>query len=118
MVDGVAHEVVVDADAAVAALELVAAAAGGPAAARAALRVPEGSDDELEAVGVGAPAVRAVAEGDEVGAGVDDAGARAERLGGLLARQVGLRGEKKLLLFSALICFTAMLNTFLKITSI
>ena len=91
MVDGVAHEVVVDADAAVAALELVAAAGGGPAAAaRAALRVPEGSDDELEAVGVRAPAVRAVAEGHEVGAGVEHARALPERLGGLLARQVGL----------------------------
>ena len=91
MVDGVAHEVVVDADAAVAALERVAAAgAAGAAAAAAALSVAERRDDELEAVGVGAPGVGDVLERDEVGAGEDEP-VVAEAVHRLLAAQVGLQ---------------------------
>ena len=82
VVDVVAHEVLVDADAveALAALEAVAAAAAA---------LLERRDDELEAVGVGAPGVGDVLERDEVGAGEDEA-VVAEAVHRLLAAQVRL----------------------------
>ena len=60
----VAHQVRTDADVG-ATLE--------PGAATQALGVLEGRDDEGEAVGVGAPAVRVVSQSDKVGPGDDEA---------------------------------------------
>ena len=85
MVDGVAHEVVVDADP-VLTLEAVPTAV--------LLGVLESGDDQLEAVVFRAPAVRVVLQGDEVGARVEEA-AVAKRVDRLLTRQVGLRRKKE-----------------------
>ena len=61
--DSITHQVIVDADVGAALVTMSTAQA---------LRVLEGGDDEGEAVGVGAPAVRVVPQRDEVGPGDDE----------------------------------------------
>ena len=86
MVDGVAHQVVVDADVGRAALEPVPAAR--------LLNLLERSDEQLEAVLGRSPGIRLVLEGHKVGARVHEA-AGAERVDRLFAREVGLGRKRK-----------------------